>query len=128
MLTHPGTHTHSQLFKLCRSPFTTTHTPFLSHLYHPCADISAPLQPTTAPCVNWPPSLSSAAYERGGKESPGILSASPLAHGTGCRVAFIPKSPCSIPIINDYTSLTTIRIDRNQGLKARRDRAWGREV
>lgn len=121
---------HAQLFKLSRSPFTTTHTPLLSHLYHPCSiHNSAPLQLTAShphlPWVDGPPSLPSGASERRAKSPPNPQGFSSLSWNWAHRVAFILKSPCSIPIINDYPGLTTIRIDQNQGLKDRREQAGG---
>lgn len=126
----PCTHTRAQLSKLSRSPFTTTHTPLLSHLYHPCSiHNSAPLQLTAShphpPRVDGPPSLPSGASERRAKGPQNPQGLSSLSWDWAHRVAFILKSPCSIPIINDYPGLTTIRIDPNQGLKARREQAGG---
>lgn len=126
----PCTHTHAQLFKLSRSPSTTTHTPLLSHLCHPCSiHNSAPLPLTAShphlPWVDGPPSLPSGASERRAKSPPNPQGLSSLSWNWAHRVAFILKSPCSIPIINDYPGLTTIRIDQNQGLKARREQAGG---
>ena len=125
----PCTPTHAQLFKRSRSP-PPPPTPLSFLTSHPCSiRNSAPLPLTAShphlPWVDGPPSLPSGASERRAKSPPNPQGLSSVSWNWAHRVAFILKSPCSIPIINDYPGLTTIRIDQNQGLKARREQAGG---